>query len=526
MTRSPLWTALVSVFCLAACGAAAPPVPGQPVQILVETGALAGEARDGVMTFKGVPYAAAPVGALRWRPPQPAAAWTDVRPATAFSADCLQNRLPKFIDPTASDGPMAEDCLYLNVWAPAGNPPRPLPVMVWIHGGGYVVGSGASIAYDGANLVRQGVVVVSFNYRLGRFGFFAHPALAGDEPTGNYAIMDQIAALAWVKRNIAAFGGDPGNVTIFGESAGGGSVHALMGSPAARGLFHKAIVQSGGGRDRLPRLGHDTPDAKAALKAGLAFSERTGAKDADALRALSAKTVLGDLSMLNNRDRPDYAGLMVDGRIVTDDPEAVYARGGQARVPLLIGFTSNEFGSMQSFTGDWTMQAAAKFGDREAGLRRLYDPDGGDKQLKARFISDVIFVEPARYLAGLHAGSGQPTWLYRFAYVPAAKRPEQTDAYHASDVPFVFDTVGAAVKEATEADIAMGRTMAAYWAAFARSGDPNGAGRPAWPAYGASDQLLEFANDGPRPIATPDRQRLDYIAASWPQTPSKSPPKP
>jgi para-nitrobenzyl esterase len=524
MTRSPL--VLLALLCLAACGAAPPPAPGRPVQVRVETGALAGEARDGVMVFKGLPYAAPPVGPLRWRPPQPAAAWTGVRPATAFAADCLQNRLPKFIDPTASDGPMAEDCLYLNVWAPAAKPARPLPVMVWIHGGGFVVGSGASIAYDGAGLVRQGVVVVSFNYRLGRFGFFAHPALAQDEPTGNYAIMDQVAALAWVKRNIAAFGGDPDNITIFGESAGGGSVHVLMGSPAARGLFHKAIVQSGGGRDRLPRLDQDGGDAPAGMKAGLAFGERAHANDAAALRALPAKAVLGDLGMLNNRDRPDYAGLMVDGRVVVDDPEAVYARGEQARAPLLIGFTSNEFGSMQSFTGDWTRQAAARFGDREAGLRRLYDPDGGDRQLRARFISDVIFVEPARHIAGLHAASGQPTWLYRFAYVPAAKRSAQTDAYHASDVPFVFDTVGAAVKDAAEPDIAMGRTMAAYWTAFARTGDPNGAGRPAWPAYGASDQLLEFANDGPRSIATPDRVRLDYIAGSWPQTPSKSPPRP
>jgi para-nitrobenzyl esterase len=519
MIRSPLWTALLSVLCLAACGAAPAP-PGQPTKVRIDTGELAGEARDGVMVFKGVPYAAPPVGPLRWRPPQPAAAWNQVRPATAFSADCLQNRLPKFIDPTASDGPMAEDCLYLNVWAPAAKPAKPAPVMVWIHGGGFVVGSGASAAYDGAALVRQGVVVVSFNYRLGRFGFFAHPSLAAiqpGEPAGAYAIMDQVAALAWVKRNIAAFGGDPDNVTIFGESAGGGSVHVLMGSPAARGLFHKAIVQSGGGRDRLPGLDRDGSDAPAALKAGLAFSERTGASDPAALRALPAKAVLGDLSLLNNRDRPDYAGLMNDGRVVVDDPEAVYARGGQAPVPLLIGFTSNEFGSMQSFTGDWTKQAAAKFGDREAGLRRLYDPDGGERQLKARFISDVIFAEPARHLAGLHAGAGQPVWLYRFAYVPLAKRPGQTDAYHASDVPFGFDTVGGAVKDAAEPDLAMGRTMSAYWAAFARTGDPNGAGRPTWPAYdAASDRLLEFANDGPRSIATPDRDRLDYIAQSWP----------
>ena len=212
---------------LAGCAQATPrpPLAGEPTKAVVDSGPIEGRAAGGVAAFRGVPYAAAPVGELRWRPPQPIPAWTAPRDASRFGSDCVQHPLPTFIDP-GSGQPMSEDCLYLNVWAPAQAKGK--PVMVWIHGGGFTVGSGAMAVADGAALARQGVVVVTLNYRLGRFGFFAHPALARPgEPTGNYAIMDQIAALQWVKRNIAAFGGDPANVTVFGESAGGGSVLAL-----------------------------------------------------------------------------------------------------------------------------------------------------------------------------------------------------------------------------------------------------------------------------------------------------------
>jgi para-nitrobenzyl esterase len=512
--RSLLLSALLS---LAACGAkASDPPPAPPARVVVESGPLTGRREDGLAVFRGVPYAAAPVGPLRWRPPQPVAAWTTERSAERFGDDCMQNRF--LLDSAPSKQDISENCLHLNVWAPARRPAAPLPVMVWIHGGGFVIGSSAP--YDGAALARQGVVVVTFNYRLGRFGFFAHPALVAehpDEPTGDYGYMDQIAALKWVQRNIGTLGGDPGNVTLFGESAGGGSVLALMSSPQARGLFHKAIVESGGGRDRLPRLTADTADHPAAVKAGLAFAAKADIKDPgpDALRALPAKAVLGDLNFLNNRDNPTYAGPMVDGRIILDDPDVAFARGEVAKVPFLIGVNSDELGFPG--LGGWIKDVVGKFGAREAGLREAYDPAGGDRELQAHMLSEVVFAEPARNLAALHAAHGQRAWLYRFAYVNEAERGKLKGAQHAAEIPYVFDAVGAMVKGSTEADRRMGATLSAYWTRFARSGDPNGAGQPAWPAYTpARDEFLEFTNQGPRAQKEPNGARLDYIRASYP----------
>ena len=411
---------------------------------------------------------------------------------------------------------MSEDCLYLNVWAPAGRARR-LPVMVWIHGGGFVIGSGSLAASDGAALARKGVVVVTLNYRLGRFGFFAHPALTRDhpgEPTGNYGLMDQIAALNWVRRNIAAFGGNPARVTVFGESAGGGSVLALMDSPMARGLFQGAIVESGGGRDRLATLETANHESRAGFAAGMAFAAKAGLKDADAaqLRALPANRVLGDLGFLNNTNRDDYAGMVIDGRVVTADPAAVFARGGEAPVPLIIGFNSSELGALASVTGPWTNFEAGRFGPHEADLRKVYDPAGGDAGLKADFLSDLIFVEPARFLAAAHARNGHPAWLYQFGYVAEAHRAGPPGAGHASEIPFVFDTIDTVDAKASAGDRAMADSVSAYWAAFAMHGNPNGQGRPTWPGYtAAADADLDFTAAGPAPLSGRSRARLDFL---------------
>jgi len=225
-------------------------MPAAAQDVRIDSGTLHGAAADGVSAFKGIPYVAPPVGPLRWHAPEAPPAWTGARDATGFGADCMQNLFP---GATGSGQPQSEDCLFLNVWTPAHPKGAKLPVMVWIHGGGFVGGSSALAETDGARLAKRGVVVVSFNYRLGRFGFFAHPALTAGREGGNWGLLDQIAALRWVQRNVAAFGGDPGNVTILGESAGGESVIRLMASPAARGLFAKAIASSGGGRDAWPR---------------------------------------------------------------------------------------------------------------------------------------------------------------------------------------------------------------------------------------------------------------------------------
>jgi len=488
------------------------------VVVAVEAGAIEGRALDGVRAFRGIPYAAAPLAALRWRPPQPVTAWSGTRAAVSFGNDCLQHPLPTSIDP-GSGLPMSEDCLYLNVWAPAGSKAR-RPVMVWIHGGGFTIGSGALAATDGAALTRQGVVVVTLNYRLGRFGFFAHPALTRahpDEPTGNYGLMDQIAALEWVKRNIAAFGGDRADITVFGESAGGGSVLALMGSPMARGLFQKAIVESGGGRDQLPGLDHPAAATPAGDAAGRVFAAKAGLTDPDAaaLRALPAEKVLGDLGFLNNSNRDDYAGMVIDGRVVTGNPAAIFARGAEAPVPLIIGFNSGELAGARAFTGAWTRQAAAKFGSREAALRKLYDPHGGDEGLTTDLLSDLVFVEPARFLARAHARAGHPVFLYQFDYVAEARRGAAQGAGHASEIPFVFDTVGGIDPKATAQDRATATAMSSYWTRFAATGNPNGGGQPTWPVYRvAADTLLNLSPAGPAPLSDRSRGRLDFLEES------------
>jgi len=507
----------LALLLLPASALAAPPAPldGALAVVAIEQSRLVGRTKDGVSAFRGVRYAAPPVGELRWRPPQPVTASPGERDAAQYGPDCLQIGLPAMIDP-GSGLPTSEDCLYLNVWAPAGAAKR--PVMVWIHGGGFTIGSAGKLESDGAALARRGVVVVSLNYRLGRFGFFAHPALTRehpDEPQGNYGFMDQIAALKWVQRNIAAFGGDPGAVTVFGESAGGGSVLSLMGSPAARGLFHKAVVQSGGGRDTPPTLDRPGGGFAAGYAAGEAFAKKAGLTEpaAAALRALPAKAVLGDLSMLNNRDRADYAGPMIDGRIITDRTSAIFTSGREAAVPLIIGFNSQELGGAVAFTGGWTKQEAKRFGAREAELRRLYDPQGGDKTLMRELLSDLTFGEPARFIAAAHAANGHPTWLYQFSYVAEAKRATMPGAGHATEIPYVFDTLGAVDPKASTADRAVAKATNGLWLAFAEEGLP-----AQWKPYKpATDTLMDISAAGAQPLAGRTKARWDFLAAARPE---------
>jgi para-nitrobenzyl esterase len=442
-------------------------------------------AADGVVSFKGIPYAAPPLGPLRWRPPQPAIAWPGLRAADAYAHDCMQEPFPADEAPLASTP--SEDCLYLNVWAPESKATAALPVMVWIHGGGFVNGGSSPAVYDGARFARQDVVLVSFNHRLGRFGFFAHPALSKEAsagPLGNYGFLDQIAVLQWVKRNIAAFGGDPGNVTLFGESAGGTSVNTLMISPLATGLFHKAIVQSGGGRTNRALPMKRLREAEAI---GLAFAEKAGISGEDAaalaaLRSLPASTLVGGMNL--GRPQPDtYSGPIVDGRIVPGEIESLFRAAHQARVPYLVGANALEFGMLPL------------------------------PPTSVELISDQAMVEPARLLARLTSAAGQATWAYRFSYVATSLRGRVMGALHATEIPFVFATMRAKYETATSPeDEAVGDVMNAYWAAFARTGDPNGEGRPRWPSYSTDqDVILDFVA-GP-PVARPDpaRARLDLV---------------
>jgi len=339
-----------------------------------------------------------------------------------------------------------------------------------------------------------------------------------NEPFANYGIMDQIAALKWIQKNIAAFGGDPENVTVFGESAGGASILALIGSPLAQGLFHRAIVESGGGRDVRPKLQDDMPDHPSAMSAGVAFADtqHVSQDDAAALRAIPAAAVRGDLGILNNRTQATYSGPMIDGRIILDNPASTFASGKQNKVSLLIGVNSNELGALP-FSGGWRQEILGKFGSRAEGLRRAYDPQDGEKMLKTFLLSDVLFVEPARFIARAQTATGATVWLYQFGYVAEQKRLWQQFAPHASELPYVFGTLNSQMI-ATERDRRMSTSINGYWVSFARTGNPNGGNRPNWPTYRPlDDPRLCFTNQGPLATSNLDRERLDYIADSYPQ---------
>jgi para-nitrobenzyl esterase len=484
-------------------------------RVRIDSGELEGVATETVIAFKGIPFAAPPIGALRWKAPQPVTPWTGVRPASAYGHDCMQE--PFGGDAAPLGTPPDEDCLVLNVWTPKARPSGTLPVMFWIYGGGFVNGGSSPEVYDGSRFAETGVVLVSANYRVGRFGFFAHPALTMEAagPLGNYTFMDQIEALKWVKRNVAAFGGDPGNVTIFGESAGGMSVNTLMTAPLARGLFHKAIVQSGGGRSSTLIASRTL---KSAEEIGVAFAAEAGITGDDAaaltaLRALPAAKVVNGMNLMKPQPKT-YPGTMIDGTVVVEDAETAFKAGRQAKVPYMIGANDLEFGFFP-MPPDRVDQMLSRFGEDSAKALSAYDPQGtGNKgYVGMALTSDIAMVEPARMLARITSTAGQPTWHYRFSYVATSLRGKAAGALHATEIPFVFSTVRAKYKDATTADDeAAGRAATAYWVAFAKSGDPNGAGLPKWPRYTSDgDQILDFTLTGPVAKADPFKARLDLV---------------
>jgi len=519
---------LTGIAALAALTAAPAAASAQSTQVKVDAGALSGAVKDGVLSFKGIPFAAPPIGELRWRPPQPAMPWSGVRPAVEYGHDCMQKPFPSDAAPLGTAP--AEDCLVLNVWRPA-DAAKKLPVMVWIYGGGFVNGGSSPEVYAGDRFARQGVVFVSFNYRVGRFGFFGFPALTAehpDEPKGNYGYMDEIAALKWVKRNIAAFGGDPDNVTVFGESAGGGSVHMLLTSPEARGLFAKAIIESGGGRasllgDRM--LSQSKPGLPSLEEIGVNFARKTGIEGTDAaalakLRALSAEQVTDGLNMASmggGPDGPTYGGPVLDGKIVTLTPQAAYKAGLEAKVPVMIGANSADIGGSRAKTLEEVFEP---FGARKAQAMAAYQagPASDPRVVGSEVGMDRGMVEPARFTAGAFAAQGLKAYEYRFSYVADSMKGEwKTGAPHATEIPYVFDTVSAKYgKDLTAKDEAVAKAANTYWANFAKTGDPNGPGLPHWPAYSATgDGLMDFRADGtPAGGADPWKARLDVAAAA------------
>ncbi len=480
----------------------------------VTEGWLVGYQNDKVRIFKGIPYAAPPVGSLRWKPPQPVEPWVTPRNAQSFGFDCLQNR-PKW-DKTLSAMAMNEDCLTLNIWTPVPDSSEErFPVMVFIHGGGFVIGSASQPMFDGYALSARGAVIVSFNYRIGRFGFFSHPQLteeSGGEAVANFGIMDQIAALRWVRDNIAKFGGDPENVTIFGESAGGASVAHLMIIESAQGLFHKAVIQSGGGRLKWGSFdpkGED-PGAEAA---GLAFVKtlRRGNIGLDELRALSADEILGDVSFSKLRSKT-YSGPVIDGRLIKAEFIEQFEAGAEAKMPLLIGANSAELSHM-GFLPQFFIRRAIKKG-LKAQLSDLKDAYGSAKRFDENIINHWGFVEPARTMAIAHTEHGGKAYLYEFDYVLASQAKKLKGAPHASELPFVFDTLASVDASPSPEDEAIADLMADAWVSFARTGVPQLPEQGVWDAYDPEqDQRVTITANGAAPKTVSDAPALDVLAS-------------
>ncbi|MGY3038338.1 para-nitrobenzyl esterase [Bradyrhizobium sp. USDA 4354] len=459
---------------------------GQFPFALTREGQMLGAVEGEVASFKGLAYAAPPVGALRWHPPQPTAESSEMRTAYHYGAPCLQPSLPE----------ASEDCLTLNVFRPFGVD-GPLPVMVFIHGGAFISGTANDPLFDGAKLAQAGLIVVTVNYRLGALGWLTHPALS-DDGSGNFGLMDQIAALHWVHDNIAAFGGDRDNVTLFGSDAGATSIALLMLSAQARDLFQKAILQSVPGRARLR-------PAQEAEAVGRQFVAALGPKTD--LRSAEPRRLLAAEKQLLAKSPRSFAPMM-DGRLVTEDLAAGFAAGHQSGIPLIIGSNDDETG----FDNESDIkEELASSGIAGSELRQLYPGLARPSDLAARFYTDKVFSEPVRLLARLHAASGAPTFRYRFAHVPEA-RGANPEVGHGRELQFIFGAEGVpGAGILSRRDRAVASRMRAYWINFARSGDPNGPDLPRWDAADG-DRLLLITNDRIASGDDPLAERLDRLA--------------
>ncbi len=462
-------------------------------KVKVETGKLEGKSDGTVNAFLGIPYAAPPVGNLRWKPPARAAKWKGARKATEFGSRCMQGAV--YSDMIFRDPGINEDCLYLNVWVPAKSmrSKSKLPVMVWIYGGGFVSGATSEPRQDGTNLAKEGVVVVSMNYRVGIFGFFAHPELAtesGRNSSGNYGLLDQVAALEWVKHNVAAFGGDPGNVTIFGESAGSFSVSDLMASPVAKGLFQRAIGESGGA---FSSQGLPVRTLAQSMEVGAKFAdEALGAKTLADLRAIPAQKVL-DAAM--NAKTVRFAP-NVDGYFLPESVPAIFAAGKQSDVPLLAGWNKDEGGfgvPKENPTGALKETAQKEFNDKADEFLRLYPSATDDQAVRSMedFAGDrFIAFSTWKWLEAEKKTGKSSVFRYRFDIQHPAdpKRPPNAGAYHSAEIEYVFGALDSEdwISWRPE-DHTLSQQMRKYWSNFARTGDPNGAGLPKWPAYDSAD---------------------------------------
>lgn len=493
--------------------------------VRVDGGLLAGVREPGGRTtaYRGIPYAAPPVGALRWRPPQPAAAWAGVRRADSFAPQCVQpGRAPDSVYAEYSGTQaMSEDCLYLNVFTPARGAGERLPVMVWFHGGAFLQGSGSNPVFVRGDLAEQGVVLVTFNYRLGPFGFLAHPALSAESAqgsSGNYGLMDMAVALQWVRRNIAAFGGDTENVTLFGQSAGAAGVIDMMASPRTAGLFAKAMVHSFGttGMATLAQ----------AEQAGAAFARQLRA-DLPDLRSRGAQELLQASLGRGLRFSP-----IVDGWFMPEPVRDIFAAGRQRRVPLVAGWNADE-GSAFGFAPDAAglrQRLATQFPGHSAQAEHFYPAtdDGAARASGRALFGDTLFAQGTHAAARSQAAAGVPTYLYHFVRAqPFAEGhacreispARDLGAFHSAEYPYVFGTLDVLTRPWTAEDRQLSRLMQGYWTRFARTGDPNGDGAPAWPRFEPGRPTVLELGAQPRRIAVPRQEHLAFIERCGPDLP-------
>ncbi len=492
-----------------------------PQPVKTQNGLVSGTiCEDGnVLVFKGIPYAAPPISKLRWREPQPPVPWEGVLMADTFCASCIQTLArsrPPWTEEFMSQDTISEDCLCLNIWTPAGTPADKLPVLVFIHGGGFNEGSGSVTVYNGEELAKKGIIMVTINYRLGLMGFFTHPELTAESPnnaSGNYGLLDQVAALQWIKNNIEAFGGDPECVTISGQSAGAISVHMLIASPLAKGLFHRAISQSGSFFSWSVK---PTP-LDEAEKAGSEFAESKGVNSLAELRAMPVE----ELTAVKPGERPRRFGMVIDGWFLEDEPLAVLTGGKQNDVPIITGLNADE-GSAGPEYGKSTVeafrtQAEMVYGDKAGEYLSLYSPQSDEEAGRMSIESARDQGRVSTFLWAEMRAKTSTTDAYTYYFSRAIPWPEYPNfkAFHTSEIPYVFNNLKMLDRPWEAVDTTVADIMSSYWVNFVTNGDPNGPGLPDWPAFDSTNKVtMELGeNMNPMPFASEDNFQFfkDFI---------------
>ncbi len=484
------------------------------VQVKTDGGSLEGSSlASGVRVFKGIPYAAPPVGDLRWKPPQPPKQWSGVKKADKFSDSCMQ-ALTRSREPWTKEfmvqNEASEDCLCLNVWTGAKNTTEKRPVLVYIHGGAFYEGSGEIVTYDGEELAKKGLIVITINYRLGIFGFYTHPELTKESPqlaSGNYGLLDIVASLQWVQKNIAAFGGDPNRVTIAGQSAGAAAVHTLTASPLAKGLFHRAIAESGSG------IGRRTKDLAVSEQDGVKWAETKSANSLKELRARPAADLMGGARF----------GVVVDGWFLPADTAAIFAQGKQNDMPMMTGLTADEGSAALTYgkikAEEFTKQSQQRFGAQAEKFLKLYPSNDQTQSALAQKQSARDQGKVSMYLWASTRAKTSKTTAYTYYFTRAIPWPEHPEfaAFHTSDVPYFFATLKQLNRPWEAVDRKLSETMSNYWVNFAKTGNPNGKGLPNWPAFETAQSVtMELGEKiGACPVA--EKEKLDFFTQFFAQ---------